>query len=54
MPYILSGISEGYISDNEEEDEDQLEVAENIDALKEEGVELTGDAKKISIKVSVI
>ena len=45
--------SEGYISDEEEEsDDDVLEVVESLDVLEEEGVYLTGEARRMSLKVS--
>ena len=45
--------SEGYISDEEEEsDDDVLEVVESLDILEEEGVYLTGEARRMSLKVS--
>ncbi|XP_003384834.1 PREDICTED: uncharacterized protein PB18E9.04c-like [Amphimedon queenslandica] len=42
--------SEGYISESDG-DEDELEVVENAAELEEEGVILTGDAKKLSLKM---
>ena len=44
--------SEGYMSDSEgEESEEGLEVVEDAADLEEEGVYLTGEARKISLKV---
>ena len=44
--------SEGYVSESDGDEEEELEVVENAAELEEEGVFLTGDAKKMSLKVS--
>lgn len=40
-----------YHSDSDDEEEEELEVVESIDALEEEGVVLTGEARRMSMKV---
>ena len=41
----------GYHSNSDDDDDEGLEVVESIDALEEEGVVLTGEARRMSMKV---
>ena len=45
----------GYYSNTDDDDDDEgLEVVESIDALEEEGVVLSGEARRMSMKVCIL